>query len=100
VKASLKLPVFYKNVQEDAPKEIPEDRPNFSPLQDDFRELQMLIEDPTVMPSEASSFDQPEERNHGSGLPLIALGIAISGTAAGSGVAGWWLARKRWYHKL
>lgn len=99
-KAPPKQPVIYKNVIEDAPEEIPEDGPNFSPLRppradysgqaplpDELRDVQMLIDD--------LYFEQPEAENHGSDFPIIFLGIAISGTGVASGVVGWLLARRR-----
>lgn len=104
--AVAKSPVIYRNIVEDssspdktglrgarATEEVPGDGPNFSPLHDDFRELETLIDDQVSTQSDALLFERSDAENRGSGLPLIAMGIAISGTA--SGIAGWWLARRR-----
>lgn len=101
--------VIYKNVIDDPAlydqagfqrEEVPEDGMNFTPLHDDFRELQALMGEPPVPSSGDLQFGQPDAENHGSGFPFITMAIVISGTAAWSGVAGWWLARRCWYHKL
>ncbi|MSR86731.1 hypothetical protein EXS70_00990 [Candidatus Peribacteria bacterium] len=70
---------------------------NFSPLSADLLSIQDLIEQPEVgvSSSSAMSNDSSEVLSAPSTLPLISLGVMITGVGSISGLLGWLIARRK-----